>query len=113
MSQITTHILDTSKGKPAQGVHAVLEKPASDGKWQALGKGITNADGRITDLLAPDSKLEPGIYRLVFDTGAYFKKLGTACFYPSVCIVFETSDQSHYHVPLLLNPYGYSTYRGS
>jgi 5-hydroxyisourate hydrolase len=113
MSQITTHILDTSKGKPAQGVKAVLEKPAADGKWQTIGSGTTNADGRISDLLAPDLKLGAGIYRLVFETGAYFKNLGTACFYPSVCIVFETTDQTHYHVPLLLNPYGYSTYRGS
>ena len=75
--------------------------------------GQTNADGRLPDLLANNVKLEPGIYRLVFDTASYFKVQGVKTFYPSVTITFETSDQSHYHVPLLLNPYGYSTYRGS
>ena len=113
MSQITTHVLDTSKGKPAQGVHITLEKPNADGSWTELGKGETNADGRLPDLLAGETKLTPGIYRLVFDTASYFKAQGIKAFYPSVTIAFETTDGSHYHVPLLLNPYGYSTYRGS
>ena len=113
MSQITTHVLDTSKGKPAQGVHIVLEKSNADGSWATLGKGETNADGRLPDLLTSEVKLVPGIYRLIFDTTSYFKAQGVKAFYPSVTIAFETTDQSHYHVPLLLNPYGYSTYRGS
>jgi 5-hydroxyisourate hydrolase len=113
MSQITTHILDTSKGKPAQGVHIILEMPNGDGTWVILGKGKTNADGRLPNLLSSDITLNPGIYRLVFDTASYFKAQGIKAFYPSVEISFETSDESHYHVPLLLNPYGYSTYRGS
>jgi len=113
MSQITTHVLDTSKGKPAQGVHIILEKLNADGTWTTLGKGETNADGRLPGLLANELKLEPGTYRLVFDTLSYFKTQGIKAFYPSVTITFETIDQSHYHVPLLLNPYGYSTYRGS
>jgi len=113
MSPITTHVLDTSKGKPAQGVHIILEKPNADGTWTVLGKGQTNADGRLPGLLADETKLESGIYRLVFDTASYFKAHGVKAFYPSVTIAFETTDQLHYHVPLLLNPYGYSTYRGS
>lgn len=113
MSQITTHILDTSKGKPAQGVSIILEKPNNDTSWTMIGSGLTNADGRLPGLLSNDTILEPGIYRLVFDTASYFKAQGEKAFYPSVTIVFETTDASHYHVPLLLNPYGYSTYRGS
>ncbi|HEX7414378.1 MAG TPA: hydroxyisourate hydrolase [Bacteroidia bacterium] len=113
MSTITTHVLDTSKGKPAQGISIVLEKLNADGSWAELGKGQTNTDGRLPGLLANETKLAPGIYRLVFDTASYFKTQGVKAFYPSVTIAFETTDQSHYHVPLLLNPYGYSTYRGS
>ena len=113
MSQITTHILDTSRGKPAVGVQITLERPTVHGTWITIGKGETNWDGRIPDLLAKDILLEPGVYRLIFDTGAYFKGQGVKAFYPSVMIVFETVDMSHYHVPLLLNPFGYSTYRGS
>ena len=113
MSQVTTHILDTSKGKPAQGVKIVLEKLWTDGTWIELGKGETNEDGRLPGLLTEGKLLKPGVYRLVFDTASYFKKQGIKAFYPSVTIAFETFDQSHYHVPLLLNPYGYSTYRGS
>ncbi|MES2836648.1 MAG: hydroxyisourate hydrolase [Bacteroidota bacterium] len=113
MSQITTHILDTSKGKPAQGVLIVLEKPTNDGLWIVIGKGETNSDGRLPGLLSNDVTLNPGIYRLVFDTASYFKAQGIKAFYPSVTITFETKDTSHYHVPLLLNPFGFSTYRGS
>ncbi|MHB8260715.1 MAG: hydroxyisourate hydrolase [Bacteroidia bacterium] len=110
---ITTHVLDTSKGKPAQGVHIILEKLNADSTWEALGEGETNADGRVTDLLASEVKLKPCTYRLVFDTASYFKAQGVKSFYPFVTIAFETTHQQHYHVPLLLNPYGYSTYRGS
>jgi hydroxyisourate hydrolase len=108
MSQITTHVLDTSLGKPAQGVAIRLEQ---NGK--VLGQGITNADGRIGDLLPKDQSLPPGEYQMVFETGAYFQKNGLKGFYPKAVIHFTTFDESHYHVPLLLNPFGYSTYRGS
>ncbi len=112
MSQLTTHILDTTLGKPAQEVAILLEqKEASN--WVALAHGKTNADGRISDLLPSETILNPGIYRLIFDTETYFKKQNIKSFYPSVSIEFEISDASHYHVPLLLNPFGYSTYRGS
>jgi hydroxyisourate hydrolase len=113
MSQVTTHILDTTFGKPAQGVSIVLEQLTTDEKWLLLGEGKTNSDGRLPDLLSSEIKLNPGTYRLVFDTAMYFKTQGVKGFYPSVTIAFEVSDDSHYHVPLLLNPFGYSTYRGS
>jgi 5-hydroxyisourate hydrolase len=112
MSQITTHILDTSIGRPAQGVRiTLLKKLGSD--WREVSSGITNQDGRIGDLLATDVKLELGSYKMVFDTKAYFESHAQQVFYPSVSIEFEVFDQSHYHIPLLLNPFGYSTYRGS
>lgn len=113
MSQITTHVLDTSKGLPAKGIHIILKRKDGAGGWSEIGSGITDSDGRISDLLDPDALLDPGIYQLVFQTGKYFKANGTAGFYPSVTIEFETKDTNHYHVPLLLNPFGYSTYRGS
>jgi 5-hydroxyisourate hydrolase len=113
MSQITTHILDTTLGKPAQGVTIVLEQQTSEKKWIQLGEGKTNSDGRLPNLLSSEIKLNKGIYRLVFDTASYFKTLAVKGFYPTVTIEFELSDDSHYHVPLLLNPFGYSTYRGS
>jgi 5-hydroxyisourate hydrolase len=113
MSQITTHVLDTTRGKPAAGITIVLEELTKANHWIVRGKGETNSDGRLPDLLEADVKLDHGTYRLHFDTGAYFKKHSTPGFYPSVTITFEVTDQTHYHVPLLLNPYGYSTYRGS
>jgi len=113
MSQITTHILDTSRGKPAAGVNVVLEKPGSNDAWVLIGNGKTNSDGRVPELLHIDVILAPGTYRLTFDTGGYFNSHGINAFYPSVSITFQTADTSHYHVPLLLNPFGYSTYRGS
>lgn len=112
MSQITTHVLDTSLGKPAEGIRISLQKPEGDG-WETIGSGLTNSDGRVADLLEPSVLLLPGIYRMHFETGAYYKALGIQTFYPETSIVFETFDTTHYHVPLLLNPFGYSTYRGS
>jgi 5-hydroxyisourate hydrolase len=112
MSQLTTHVLDTSIGKPAQGVSVVL-KQFQNSEWKVLGEGKTNSDGRLPGLLDADVKLQFGVYHLVFDTASYFKSQGTKAFYPEVTIAFEVTDASHYHVPLLLNPYGYSTYRGS
>ncbi len=112
MSQITTHILDTSLGQPAEGVLIELQEP-NGLHWKTLGQGHTNSDGRITGLLADDVILSPGHYRMLFHTGPYYQKLKTTSFYPEVSIVFEVFDDTHYHVPLLLNPFGYSTYRGS
>lgn len=113
MSGITTHVLDTSRGRPAEGVPATLELESAGG-WKLIGKGVTNSDGRITDLVAKDSDLSAGVYRLIFDTGKYFADRQTRSFYPQVTVVFQVEDASqHYHVPLLLSPFGYSTYRGS
>lgn len=112
MSQLTTHILDTSKGKPAQGVSVFLLQQHED-EWKQLVSGVTNHDGRIPHLLEEDVILNKGIYKLKFDTKEYFAGQGILTFYPFIEIVFSITDGEHYHVPLLLNPYGYSTYRGS
>jgi len=112
MSTITTHVLDTSRGRPAAGVPIVLDFRSGTGAWQERGRGMTDADGRLRDLLK--DPLEAGVYRLTFDTAAYFEALGAPAFYPVVAVVFEvTSPAQHHHVPLLLSPFGYSTYRGS
>ena len=113
-SPISTHVLDTTRGTPAEGIAVSLEFHTSANDWKKIGTGTTNSDGRLTDLF-PDSHLfQPGIYRLTFETGKYFNSKGTTAFYPYVEVVFEISDtKRNYHVPLLLNPYGYSTYRGS
>ena len=111
MSPITTHILDVASGRPAAGVAVVLER--SEGKsWAPVGRGQTNDDGRCTDLMS--DALTVGQYRIGFDTGGYFTRRGEHTFYPEVKIVFEVAAaDEHYHVPLLLSPFGYSTYRGS
>jgi 5-hydroxyisourate hydrolase len=111
-SPITTHVLDTALGRPAAGVAVVLERTEGSTVHE-LARGVTDADGRVGDLLPPGS-LEPGTYRLTFDTGAYFAAARRATFYPGVTVSFEVVDASqHHHVPLLLSPFGYSTYRGS
>ena len=114
MSAITTHILDIARGRPAAGVRIVLEVQAGGGAWETVGRGETDADGRARSLLSTGASLAEGVYRLTFDTSAYFGAQGVESFYPSVSVVFLVRDASaHYHVPLLLSPYGYSTYRGS
>ena len=110
-SPITTHVLDTARGRPAAGIPVSLHLQ-SEGSWRELARGITDQDGRITDLLR-ESKLRPGRYRLTFETEIYLAQSGKP-FFPEVEIIFEIHDPAqHYHVPLLLSPYGYSTYRGS
>lgn len=112
MSPITTHILDTSRGRPAAGVEVRLARYEA-GKWQIIGRGVTNQDGRLTNLM-PEGSLEVGMYKISFETAAYFAAQQIIGFYPYIPIIFEvTAADEHYHVPLLLNPYGYSTYRGS
>lgn len=114
MSTISTHVLDTASGRPAEGLPLTLEEHTSDG-WRRIGGGVTNDDGRVRDLLEPDRDgLVEGVYRMTFDTGAYFERHDLQGFYPVVRVVFEVqAPDEHYHVPLLLSPYGYSTYRGS
>ena len=116
MSPITTHVLDTARGLPAAGVAVVLDV-ATDGQtpgWRELGRGTTDADGRVQSLLPADARLGRGTYRLTFATGTYFAAQGAAAFHPEVVIVFTLDDPTrHHHVPLLVAPFGYTTYRGS
>lgn len=113
-SPITSHVLDTHRGGAATGVPVQLEKQISKTEWKTLGHGATNADGRVETLLPAGAKTEPGVYRLTFDTAAYFQKSGSTSFYPCVVVIFEVrEDRAHYHVPLLLSPFGYTTYRGT
>lgn len=117
MSAITTHILDLSRGLPAEHVPVVLSRQRGD-TWEELGSGRTDDDGRLKTLLAAGQPLEPGVFRLRFDTSSYFVSQGVKSFYPEVLVVFEIpaladGGRAHYHVPLLLSPFGFSTYRGS
>ena len=110
---ISTHVLDTARGVPAAGVRVVLERVEA-GRIREISRATTDGDGRVRELVSTSTAPEVGRYRLTFDTGAFFATLGIEAFYPSVAIVFEIRDVTqHYHVPLLLSPYGYSTYRGS
>jgi len=112
-SPITTHVLDVSVGRPAAGVPVVLEVEEVGTGWKQLGRSVTDRDGRANDLLDAD-KIAEGTYRLTFDTGAYFADQSMRSFYPEITVVFSVYDGvDHYHVPLLLSPFGYSTYRGS
>jgi len=112
-SPITTHVLDVQRGRPAADLGVVLEHRTDDG-WITLGRSTTNADGRADTLLATESRLERGMYRLTFDTGAWFATHDTLGFYPFVVVVFEIREPAeHHHVPVLLSTYGYTTYRGS
>ena len=132
MSTLSTHALDTTLGRPAAGLPLMLEQQldpqgwrqycqakmrgedAPKTAWVKLASGTTNADGRCPDLLPPGTQLAPGIYRMDFDTETYHHSLGQQGFYPIVQIVFEIREtDQHYHVPLLLSGYGFSTYRGS
>lgn len=113
-SPITTHILDTSKGAPAAGVTVSLECLDAAGTWQPIGRGVTDDDGRIGDLVPAGTTLGAAVYQLLFEVGPYFQDQGVDSFYRTIPIVFDIGDpHQHYHVPLLLNPFGYSTYRGS
>ena len=111
-SQLTTHVLDTSVGKPGENITIKLKRPVN-GEWKTMAQSITNADGRISGLLPDNRKLLPGNYKLVIETGNYFLSRNISGFYPEVEIQFTITDDVHYHVPLLINPFGYSTYRGS
>jgi len=112
MSGISTHVLDTSKGLPARGVRVALERRSLEGGWVEVSKGVTDQNGRVAELLGNGEGLQAASYRLIFSTGEYFQ--GQECFYPEVTVQFDVRDTTvHYHVPLLLSPYGYTTYRGS
>jgi 5-hydroxyisourate hydrolase len=112
MSGISTHVLDTAKGLPAQGMHVLLERRYLERGWVEAGSGVTDENGRVARLLGNGEALQAASYRLTFSTGEYFKP--QQCFYPEVAVLFDVRDPSaHHHIPLLLSPYGYTTYRGS
>ncbi|MEO5894321.1 MAG: hydroxyisourate hydrolase [Vicinamibacterales bacterium] len=115
MSAITTHVLDVARGRPAANIPVLLEiQESSAAEWRPIGRGTTDADGRLRSLLPDGDPLLVGVYRLVFNTAQYFANAGVDAFYPRVIIEFETAPaEAHYHVPLLLSPFGYSTYRGT
>jgi 5-hydroxyisourate hydrolase len=114
MSAITTHVLDTARGRPAAGMLVRLERCIEGAPPEIVGRGTTDVDGRVRNLLAPGTALVMGWYRLVFDTGTYFTDTGVVGLYPEVEVVVDVRDASqHYHIPLLLSPFGYSTYRGT
>ena len=113
MSGITTHVLDLALGMPARGVPVKLELHA-EGGWVMLAERVTDDDGRVRDLISAGTRLTAGQFRLTFGTGAYARALGGTTFYPEIPVTFEIHDPDQsYHVPLLLSPYGYSTYRGT
>jgi 5-hydroxyisourate hydrolase len=114
MSPITTHVLDLSSGCPAKGVAVSLSFRMDDNRWDELGLGVTDSDGRVSNLLPDGTPLAVGAYRLHFETHVYYLARGVRAFHPAVVVNFLVDEpSSHFHVPLLLSPFGYSTYRGS
>jgi len=109
---VSTHVLDTARGLPAKGVPVTLSHRGTDRRWSIVGRGTTDAEGRIRELM--ESGLVVGEYRLDFDTAHYFQEHGDTQFYPEVSVMFAVSDsRGHLHIPLLLSPFGYSTYKGA
>jgi len=114
MSRISTHVLDLAQGKPAKDVPVRLERRESSGEWMRIGSSRTDGDGRCAQLLPENETLRAGLYRLVFDTASYHRAQEIEGFYPVVEITFHVKEgDSAFHLPLLLSPYGYTTYRGS
>ncbi len=111
--QLSSHILDITSGKPAANVKIALSKQDQNEKWVAIEEKYTDANGRIKDFIRQDGKSHTGIYKLTYYTSPYFKKTGHTSFYPFIEVVFELVDNEHYHVPITLSPFGYSTYRGN
>ena len=114
MTRISTHVLDTARGKPASDVPVRLERRENAGEWARLSSSRTDGDGRCAQLLPVDEPLRPGLYRLAFDAASYFLAQNVEGLYPIVEITFHVREgESHFHIPLLLSPHGYTTYRGS
>jgi 5-hydroxyisourate hydrolase len=114
MNRISTHVLDVAQGKPAKDVPVRLDRQESSGEWRVLASSRTDGDGRCPQLLPEDEVLSAGTYRLAFDTASYQGAHNIKGLYPVVEITFHVGDgESHFHIPLLLSPHGYTTYRGS
>jgi 5-hydroxyisourate hydrolase len=114
MSRISTHVLDTAKGKPAAGVPVRLERQDASGKWSSVNSAQTDQDGRCAQLLPDGATIVEGVYRLTFDTAGYFALAGVEGLYPAVEVLFHVrNNEKNFHIPLLLSPNGYTTYRGS
>ena len=114
MTGISTHVLDLSRGVPAPGVGVEIEIAGAGGAWTLLGSIPTDADGRIKNLLPTGTALTVGTYRLRFTTGDYWHKQSLTTFHPLIEVTFTVTDASrHHHVPLLISPFGYSTYKGT
>lgn len=110
---LSVHVLNLETGVPSSGVNVTLERHMGEA-WQPLAQGTTNEQGRIAELYPSDKPLQKGEYRVVFKTGDYYKKTGHETFFPEIPVIFEVKQtDQHYHIPLLLSPYGFSTYRGS
>ncbi len=114
MNRISTHVLDTARGKPTPGLPVRLERQDSSGQWSLVSSAKTDPDGRCTQLLPEGEILHEGLYRLAFDTASYYAACGELGLYPVVQITFQVrGGESHFHIPLLLSPNGFTTYRGS
>jgi 5-hydroxyisourate hydrolase len=114
MTRISTHVLDTARGTPAKDLSVDLARHEDSGEWQVVGSGRTDQDGRCGQLLRDGEKLSPGIYRLAFDVASYWAAQGVEGLYPIVQVTFSVRDgETHFHIPLLLGPYAYTTYRGT
>ncbi len=111
---VSVHVLDTQSGTPGVGIKVHFDKKNTDGKWMKLTQQTTNSNGRIDSLLSPTSKLESGVYQVVFETTNFFAKKHQDTFFTDIPVEFKvTNPDQHYHIPLLLSPFGYSTYRGN
>lgn len=112
--QLSSHILDINTGKPAPGVKIVLSKLVGENKWNVVEERVTDDNGRVKDFLEKRQNVDNrGVYKLTYCIEPYFRQQSQDTFYPFIDVVFEIKDESHYHVPITLSPYGYSTYRGS
>ncbi|MET0322255.1 MAG: hydroxyisourate hydrolase [Duganella sp.] len=110
---LSVHVLDLQTGQPTAGIRVTLEQRSGD-SWSPLGAGVTDAHGRIAALFPSDRHMAAGDYRIVFETGEHFKQQRQATFFPRIPVEFTADGKSpHYHIPLLLSPFGYSTYRGN
>lgn len=111
--QLSSHILDIHTGRPAPGVNIILSKQDASGHWDVVDERKTDENGRVKDFLEETPDGHPGIYKLTYQVAPYFESQGQESFYPFIEVVFQIKENGHYHVPITLSPYGYSTYRGN